>query len=611
VTAMAFEAAADEWEAADAPPRWATPGELALAVDPSTVQTAALDLIDGALVDVAEGRCRRLIISLPPQEGKSSRTTRFGVLWMLSRNPDLRVGIVSYADRIAEQFSYQIRSDIATFDGTDGNPDLGLRLRRDSKAASRWYLEHPRKGGVYAIGVGGSLTGRPVDLLVIDDPVKDYRAADSTLLSELAWQWWMSVARPRLAPNAPVCVILTRWHEADLAGRLLAKQAEDEAAGAEHYDKWRVINIPAIADHDPAKGEADPLGREPGEWLVSARGRTAAQWEATRIATAPRIWSALYQGRPSPDQGGVWQRHWWRRYREPLWSQHPEVPGAYLVREADEMVMSWDMAFKDTKSSDYVVGQVWARRGADVFLLDQVHKRLSFTDTLTAFKALCARWPQASRRLVEDKANGTAVISTLGSKIPGIAAVSPTDSKYGRATAVAPFVQAGNVLLPDPAVALFDTEAFVDECASFPNGAHDDQVDATSQALAEMLLDGNGAAAWIAWAKEKAEQAAAGSTGDALAAASRAALASPPPGLKKCGKPDCGHLTSAGSAFCCRACSDAAAGMYEIHAHDPGCDERTAGRAAEAAQAVVPLTPEEARRAARNAAFRGGQGAWR
>jgi predicted phage terminase large subunit-like protein len=478
-----------------------TPGELAQALDPSTVQTPALRIIDQALVDVANGDIKRLIISMPPQEGKSQRTTHYGALWMLHRNPNLRIGIVSYGDDIASQFSYQIRNDINVFDGDDGIVNLGMELQRDSKAASRWKLANPNNGGVYAIGIGGALTGRPIDLLFIDDPVKDFRAADSLLLSEQAWQWWQSVARPRLHPNAPVILILTRWHEADLAGRLLRKQEEDEKAGLEYFDKWSVINIPAQADYDPDAGQSDPLGRQPGEFMVSARGRTREQWEATKAATAPRIWSALYQGRPSPDSGDVWKRPWWRRYTEMLWSLDDD--GNYFV-ECDEMIMSWDMTFKDTRSSDFVVGQVWARRGANVYLLDQVHKRLSFTDTITAFNALCQRWPQARAKLVEDKANGSAVIDTLKSKVGGIIPINPKESKYARANAVSPYIQAGNVNLPTTEIALFDVESFIEEAAAFPNAAHDDRVDSASQALARLFIDGSGATAWTEYMKRKA-----------------------------------------------------------------------------------------------------------
>jgi hypothetical protein len=127
---------------------------------------------------------------------------------------------------------------------------------------------------------------------------------------------------------------------------------------------------------------------------ASARQRTTGQWEAIRVAAGTRVFTSLYQGRPSPDSGNVWRRPWWRRYDTMLWSQHPTDPQAYLVHGMDEIIQSWDMAFKDTKSSDFVVGEVWARRGAEVFLLDKIHKRLSFTDTVTAFRRW-RKWPQA------------------------------------------------------------------------------------------------------------------------------------------------------------------------------------------------------------------------
>lgn len=519
-----------------------TPGALAKALDPGTVQTPALDLIDGALLEVdravsvmlrrrmafalhregagseqeawrlaeqevpQEGD-QRLIISMPPQEGKSERTTHYGMLWLLRRYPNLRLGIVSYSEEIARGFSFLSRNDIATFTGADGAVDLGLRLRTDGKAAGRWLLDAPHRGGMIARGIGGSLTGRPLDVLCIDDPVKDYRSADSLVQSEFAWMWWQSVARPRLAPGAPVIVILTRWHEADMAGRLIAKQREDEAAGLGSFDQWRVINIPAMADHDPAQGQSDLLGREPGEFMVSARGRSRAQWEAARASVSPRIWSALYQGRPTPDTGDVLQRHWWRRFETPIWSGQPD--GSLQVRDCDEVIQSWDMAFKDTQSSDYVVGQVWARRGADSFLVDQVRNRLNFSDTVAAVRLMTAKWPQARAKLVEDKANGTAVIDSLKREIGGIIPITPKESKEARAAAVSPFVEAGNVHLPERHIALFGVDELIEEATVFPNGRHDDQVDALSQALGRFYLrPGQGRVFLAAWAPEAAENLA-------------------------------------------------------------------------------------------------------
>lgn len=489
-------------------PRWESPGDLAALVDGTTVQTPALDLIDREIAWAYSTPGARLIISMPPQEGKSSRVTKIGSLWALTRDPERRIAIVSYSQPLAEGFGREVRNWISSNDGDEGTFDIGLKVARDNGSAKRWQLDGHR-GGIVCVGIGGGLTGRPAEALVIDDPFADATQADSAYFRDRVWNWWQSVGTPRLAPGAPVILINTRWHEDDLAGRFLA---------AEDGERWRVINIPALADHDPAKGQTDPLGREPGEWLTSARGRTPVEWEAIRIQVGSRVFNALYQGRPSPDAGNVWQRPWWRRYSAPIWSQHPTVPDAYLVDEYDELVMSWDMTFKDTKSSDYVVGQVWARRGASVYLLDQVHKRLSFTDTVTAFKAMVARWPQATAKYVEDKANGTAIIDTLKSHIPGIVPINPTESKYARANAVAPTIEAGNVFLPAAGIALFDPEALIDEAAGFPNAAHDDQVDATSQALAQLLLDGTGAQAWIDYARRKAEASVTNPTAEEPAA---------------------------------------------------------------------------------------------
>jgi len=458
-------------------PKFRTPGDLAKIVDPSTVQTAALDLIDEALVEAYSTPNARLIISMPPQEGKSQRVTKTSTLWALLTNPDRRIAIASYSQELAEGFSRDIRNWIATFNGDEGTADLGLRVARDNGAARRWQLAG-HKGGVRAVGLRGSLTGRPVDALIIDDPIKDAEQADSQYYRDFVWGWWQATAGTRFGPGAQVILILTRWHEDDLAGRLLA---------AEDGHVWKVINIPALADHNPEKDETDPLGRQPGEWLASARKRSLDEWAATRTRVGSRVFNALYQGRPSPATGDILQRAWWRRYQTPIWADSGDGKSMRLL-EADEAVISCDMTFKDTRASDFVVMQVWARRGADIYLVDQIRKRLSFTATLTAFENLVKKWPDAHAKLVEDKANGTAVIDMLRKKIPGIIPITPHESKIARASAVAPFVEAGNVHLPEPDIAMFDVEDLIEEATSFPNGTHDDQVDGFSQAAARLLL---------------------------------------------------------------------------------------------------------------------------
>lgn len=464
------------------PDPWTTPGALAAAIAPGTIQTPALDLIDQALVDVEAGRCDRLIISMPPQEGKSTRVTKTGPLWFLLRNPERRIAIASYAESLAQEFGRDIRSFITSNQGADGSLDLRLRIAPDNGAVTAWKLDG-HQGGVRSVGIAGGLTGRPADVLFIDDPISNMEQAESKTYRDRAWSFWTSVGRTRLAPGAPVIVILTRWHHDDLAGRLLA--TEDAA-------RWRVINIPAQADHRPERGQVDPLGREPGEWMDSARRdertgaqRTTQDWEQTRREVGPRVWNSLYQGRPSPDAGDLFPEQW-ARYAQPMWTERADgtrwVPGTGF-----ELVQSWDLTFKDTKSSDYVVGQVWLRQGVDAYLLDQVRGRFSFTATLQHIRALTAKWPQAIAKFVEDKANGPAVINALSRQVPGLIPIEPEGSKYARAAAVSPFVHSHNVWLPEPDL-LANVEELLEETRSFPNGSHDDTVDAMSQALNRLLL---------------------------------------------------------------------------------------------------------------------------
>lgn len=448
--------------------RFRTPGQLAAYIEPRTIQTPALDLLDDALVRAATGEAPWLIWTMPPQEGKSQRVSRFFVLWLLIHDPDRRVAIVSYADGLARRWGRDIRNDIRA------HPELGLAIRADTGAANEWYLEG-WLGGVVTAGIGSGLTGRPVDVLVVDDPLKDQKEADSEVSRETCKEFWRTTASARLPEHSIVLVVQTRWHEDDLAGFLMREHGQD----------WTITNIPAQAEHDPAKGETDILGREPGEYMQSARKRTHAGWERRKRNTGSRGWNALYQGRPAPAEGGVFKRQWWRCVK-PVAVERSD--GSWYAPGMDIIFQSWDMAFKDTKGSDYVVGQVWGRRGARMWLLDQVHDRMEFTETVAAVVQMTAKWPQAKRKLVEDKANGPAVISQLRKRIGGFVEYSPVDSKEARARAASVFVEAGDIFVPDP---LAEGHAWVagliDEAASFPNAAHDDRVDALSQAIDDQL----------------------------------------------------------------------------------------------------------------------------
>jgi predicted phage terminase large subunit-like protein len=449
--------------------RYDSPLDLARALDPSIVRTPALELINQALVDLMDTPDGRLIISMPPQEGKTTLVKAL-VEWVLRDTPDTRVAVTSNDYGLAKKMGRALRDDIR-----DHASVLGLRLRKDVSAQAEFQILG-RRGGVYAVGIGGGLTGRPVDLLVIDDPVKNRQQADSETYRQMAFDWWTDVASTRLAPGAPVVLVLTRWHEDDLAGRLTT---------GEDADRWTVLNIPAQADHNPEKGETDPLDREFGEYLESARGRTVEQWAAIKVQAGSRTWNALYQGRPSPAEGGMFKRDKWRFYGQPQWVERED--GSRIVTHCDDLLASWDMTFKDTDGTDFVVGQVWMRRGADAFLLDQVRARMSFVETCQQFRVFSAKWPQVVMKLIEDKANGPAVISALGRIVAGIIPEEPHGSKTARASAVSPLQEAGNVWLPTPELAPWVGD-FVEECAGFPTATHDDQVDAMSQGLNRLVL---------------------------------------------------------------------------------------------------------------------------
>lgn len=469
-----WEAAAREFEQ---PPRqWSTPGELARHIDPRILQTPALKLIDRELVGIYDQPDGRLILSCPPQIGKSQRCSRWFPLWVLKQAPNTRIGIVSYEHNVARRWGRAIRDDII------GHPELGLRVRDDLAAQHEWQLEG-FEGGVYTAGIGAALTGRPLDLLIIDDPLKDRAQADSQVYRDRVIEWWTDVGSTRLGPGAPVLQVATRWHEADLAGQLLA--APDGAV-------WRAVNIPAQADHDPAEGETDPLGREPGEYMESTRRNrlgeplTRSQWDAVKTRAGSRTWASLYQGRPTAAGGDTFKRDWWQTYSVPLWLERAD--GARIVTgDSDMLIQSWDLTFSDGKKSDYVVGQVWLKRGAHMYLLDQVRGRWDFPETVRQFEALSARWPQALLKLVENKANGPALIASLSKRIVGIVPEEPRGSKPVRAAAASPLVEAGNVWLPTPELAPWIGE-WIEELAGFPNATHDDQVDGAVQAINRMAL---------------------------------------------------------------------------------------------------------------------------
>ncbi len=267
-----------------------SPGSLAAVLtDGRERQAPHLDLIDQAFQRIADGESLKVLITMPPRHGKSRRAARWSILWYLMRHPDHRIMIASYSGDLADDHGRWIRDAINTW-----GDQLGLRLRPGSQAANRFDLVGT-EGGLVAAGVGGGLTGKGAHVAVVDDPIKDDADAQSPTMRKRLWDWWTSVLNTRIEPGGSIVVIQTRWHESDLAGRILAGETKDD---------WIVIDLPALADSDD-----DPLGRKIGEPLWPARyGREALA--KIRRAVGERVWWSLFQQKPRPMDGGVWKRGW-------------------------------------------------------------------------------------------------------------------------------------------------------------------------------------------------------------------------------------------------------------------------------------------------------------
>lgn len=334
--------------------------------------------------------------------------------------------------------------------------------------------------------------------LIVDDAVKDFADAHSASSRDWLWNWWTANAKTR--QNGPWLVVFigTRWHEDDILGRLLSDEYEGDPA------QWESIKLPALAE------DHDVLGRAPGEPLLSplmdeTEGEALARWAEIKSGVGSYTWNALYQQRPSPSKGAIFDVDWWRYWTtnpahvSGTWSEDglftPDGRVVLLNPETDlrtaRWLDSWDMAFKATDSSDYVVGQRWAQQGAQRYLVFQHRQRMTFTASREKMLAWgdphSAAAPYSDKvyeRLVEDKANGTAILDSLKEVISGLVPINPTESKEARARSVSPDVEAGNVLLPYPGDPGNEwVTDLLSELRDFPNGAHDDQVDGLTQAL--------------------------------------------------------------------------------------------------------------------------------
>ena len=400
-----------------------------------------------------------LILNTPPQHGKSTTVTATFPSWYLMRNPDKKVITVSYGDDLAQRFGKQNLDKVKDFGHL-----FGVSLDK-KKANAKEFRIAKHTGVMISAGYGSGLTGNPADLIVIDDPVKNRVEADSETDRNKKWQDYIDSIESRISAGGKIILIMTRWHEDDLAGRLMKN----------YKDRVTVLNLPCEAE------ENDLLGRKVGEALCPEIGKDN-KWlsdfkKAHMTEEGTRSWNALYQGRPTAREGNLLKREWWQYYDVSDYETGKMV--------FDTMIMSVDAAFKDEEKNDFVSIQVWGKVNNRIFLVDCVTEHLNFMATLRKIKVMKAKHPKVGAVLIEDKANGTAIIQVLKTEIMGVIPVTPDASKEARVNAISLYIEAGNVYLPRDKNFTWD---FVEECASFPNGKHDDQVDAMSQALSRLVF---------------------------------------------------------------------------------------------------------------------------
>ena len=392
-----------------------------------------------------------MILSCPPQHGKSVTISETLPSWYLGRHSDHNVIEISYNDDYANKFGRRNRSKIKEY----GEEVFGIRIG-DVDRNDEFELEGTT-GGMKSNGVLTGITGNPAHLMIIDDPVKNQQEADSDARREQVWNEWLYSMRTRLQRGAIVIVILTRWHEDDIAGRMILNESH-----------VKVVNIPCEAE------ENDVLGRKIGEALCPEIGKDDKWLEDFKKGylslEGSRAWNALFQGHPTSLEGNMFKREWWQYYDE--------------LPEITDWVMSVDAAFKDGEDNDFVAIEVWGKTNANIYLIDLVQRHLNLPDTIREIVRLRGLYPQCKTTLIEDKANGSAIINILRKEMTGIIAVEPKGGKVARANAIVGAVESGNVYLP--ANKPF-TGKFVEEFSSFPNGKHDDMVDSATQALNRLI----------------------------------------------------------------------------------------------------------------------------
>jgi predicted phage terminase large subunit-like protein len=402
---------------------------------------------------VAKGECKRLIINMPPRHTKSEFASYLLPAWFLGKYPNKKVIQSSNTGELAVGFGRKVRNLVDSENYKDIFP--GLQLQQDSKAAGRWNTS---KGGDYfAIGVGGTVTGKGANLLIIDDPHSEQEAAlaaSNPDVFDKVTEWYTSGPRQRLQPGGAIVIVMTRWAQRDLTGQVL------KAAAARGGEQWEVIEFPAIMPSG--------LPLWPEFWSLG-------ELEALREELPNSKWQAQYQQNPVGNESAIVKRDWWK------WWEEEKPP------TCDYILQTWDTAFEKNNRADYSAGTTWGvftndedNSTANIILLDVYKKRVEWVELKRDVFAAYNEW-EPDGMLIEKKATGAPLIYELRAMGIPVQEYTPSkgQDKIARLNAVSDIIASGKVWIPRTRWA----EELVDEIAAFPSGEHDDLVDATTLAL--------------------------------------------------------------------------------------------------------------------------------
>ena len=401
---------------------------------------------------VAKGELKRLIINMPPRHTKSEFASYLLPAWFLGIHPNKKIIQTAHTAELAVGFGRKVRNLVQS---PQYEKVFETKLSSDSKAAGRW---NTNEGGDYfAIGVGGAVTGKGADLLIIDDPHSEQEAKQNNpAVYDGVYEWYTSGPRQRLQPGGAIIIVMTRWAKRDLTGQIL-KNSEKEGV-----DDWEVIEFPAILP------SGTPLW--PGFWKKE-------ELEAIKAEIPTSKWNAQYQQNPTSEEGAIIKREYWK-----IWPEDRPP-------QCDFIIQSWDTAFEKNNRADYSALTIWGvfqhpdsmgNYKPNIIVLDSFKARMEFPELKQTALDQYKEW-NPDLVLIEKKAAGAPLIYELKAIGVPIQEYTPSkgSDKIARVNAVAPLFEGGIVWCPDTRWA----DELMEECASFPNGDHDDLVDSTSQAL--------------------------------------------------------------------------------------------------------------------------------